>query len=120
DSQMSFIIFKIGPSGSYPFVQDLHLSPTYTGEHIAHSIIVAYGRMLVMGSIVPSLRRQKDSPFLKLAVPCYQGPATRSSNYFIPVKGEDGNISKCSTFFSIISTAQCFGTILKDRNTVTV
>src|SRR5690606_29942894 len=112
--QMLFIIFIIGPSGSDPFVQDLHLSPTYTGEHIAHPIIVAYGRMLVMGRIVPGLGRQKDGPFLKLPVPCNHGSATRSSNNFIPVKGQDGNIPKSSTFFPFVSTAQGLGTILKD------
>src|SRR5690606_29955162 len=106
----------IGSALGYPIINNFHLSAPDSGTYIAHSVVVSQIGMFVMRCIIPSLCGQKYGLLFILLFLHNQSTPTGSSDNFISIETQYGNISESSTFFSFISTSQGIGSIFNDGN----
>src|SRR5690606_40168721 len=100
----------------YPVINNFHLAAPDSCTYIAHSIVVTQIGMLVMRCVIARLCGKKYGFLFILFFLNNQSTPTGSSDNFISIETQYGNISEGPTFFSFKSNAQSFRSIFNYRN----
>ena len=97
-----------------------HLSSANTGAHVAHTIIITDGRMLVIGISVTGLSSIPHNLIFIFRILTNQGSSTRCSDHFVAIETQHTKTAKGTQHSTVETRSKSLCRILYHRNTIPI
>ena len=100
------------------FFQHCHLSAAYSCTDIAHPVVEAYLRVLIIGVRLSCLRSKVHYVALGVVVRTNQGTTSACCYHLVAVEAQNAILSKCAYNTAIVFRAKSLGRIFNQRYVV--